>query len=173
MKSFDEIKSALSETQRYIKLTRALIISRVLNGLSDLDKEQRTRMNDQLNEIKKDLGMSNSEFNKAISDLEQKHDQEYLRRASDNQNKNKDTKDLSNSSNSSADSKNNNDEAKKEKEEVVIDPAVSSTVISKKAYCLNKKCRNKFTVNIIPSVPVNNKCSICGSDSALLLEIEK
>lgn len=84
MKNFDEIKSVLSETQRYIKLTRALILSRVLTALPDLEIEQRKRMETQLAEIKMDLGLNEESFGRALADLEKKHEQSFQDRRDKN-----------------------------------------------------------------------------------------
>ncbi|MBF0362174.1 MAG: hypothetical protein HQK49_14255 [Oligoflexia bacterium] len=199
MKNFDEIKSVLSETQKYIKLTRALIISRILNGLSDLDKEQKLKMDEQLKEIKRDLGMNDGEFSKALKELEHKHNQEYLRRSSDTNSGQKDsTINASSKGNTTNGGNSNNGANNKEKvttmnttnnnsnKEVTKESSTkeiskerelegeitgSFKVVTKRAYCLNKKCRNKFMVTVITAQPVNKRCSICGSDSAILLEV--
>ncbi|MBF0367340.1 MAG: hypothetical protein HQK50_17325 [Oligoflexia bacterium] len=161
MKSFDEIRSVLNETQRYIKLTRALILKRVLMGLPELDKEQRFRMSAQIEEIKRELGLNDHEFNRALSDLENKRVKMQMSTSS--------TQSSSSSASAAGDTN--------EKNASDIDVEKSSAEVEhvlKTVHCINKKCKHRFTLMVpedhnTAKATNSNRCPLCGSGVIFLV----
>jgi hypothetical protein len=64
--------SAVENTQRYVKLTRALILKRLLAGQLDLEASQRARMESQVATIRLQLHLSEADFEQAIAQIMEK-----------------------------------------------------------------------------------------------------
>lgn len=75
LESTNEKRTDLSPAQRYIKLTRALVLLRILQGATELDILQKEKMESQLQEIRQQLGFSLQEFQQTLQDMEKNPEQ--------------------------------------------------------------------------------------------------